>query len=75
LNLKKLHAYIKDDDDVTIGQLRDYFLDVLARMVEDDETRDKIDTQSRDYELLRGDSFSNKMLNKTLNYLAQVSAL
>jgi hypothetical protein len=34
---------------------------VLTRMVEDGETRDKIDAQSWDYEFLRGNAFSNKM--------------
>jgi hypothetical protein len=70
LNLGKLYACIKDDDGVIVGHLRDYFLDVLARMAEDDETRDKIDAQSRDYELLRGDSFSNKMANQNLELLS-----
>jgi hypothetical protein len=66
LNPGKLHAYIKDDDDFTVGQLRGYFLDVLARMVEDGETQDKIDVQSRDYEFLRGNAFSNKMAIQNL---------
>jgi hypothetical protein len=70
LNPGKLHAYIKDDDDSTVGQLRGYFLDVLARMVEDGETRDKIDAQSRDYEFLRGDAFSNKMAIQNLESLS-----
>jgi hypothetical protein len=39
LNPKKLHPLIIDND-TTVGQLRDYFLYVLARMVNDEETRD-----------------------------------
>jgi hypothetical protein len=61
LNPRKLHGYIKDDDDFIVGRLRGCFLDVLTRMVEDGETRDKIDAQSWDYEFLRGNAFSNKM--------------
>jgi hypothetical protein len=34
---------------------------VLAKMVEDDETRNKIDAQARDYELFRGTALSNKI--------------
>jgi hypothetical protein len=70
LNPGKLHAYIKDDDDSTVGQLSGCFLDVLARMVEDGETRDKIDAQSTDYEFLRGDAFSNKMAIQNLESLS-----
>jgi hypothetical protein len=70
LNPGKLHAYIKDDDDSIVGQLRGCFLDVLARMVEDGETRDKIDAQSRDYEFLRGNAFSNKMAIQILESIS-----
>ena len=70
LNPGKLHALIKDDDDITVGQLRGCFLDVLARMVEDEETRDKIDAQSRDYELLRGNTFSNILAKQNLESLS-----
>lgn len=34
---------------------------MLAKMVEDDETRNKIDAQARDYELFRGTALSNKI--------------
>ncbi|KAG2564437.1 uncharacterized protein LOC120681668 [Panicum virgatum] len=61
LNPGKLHPLIRDDDDATVGQLRGCFLDVLARMVEDEDTRDKINAQAMDYEYLRGNAFSNKM--------------
>jgi hypothetical protein len=66
LNPEKLHGYIKYDDDFTVEQLRGCFLDMLARMVEDDETQDKIDAQSRDYEFSRGNAFSNKMAIRNL---------
>jgi hypothetical protein len=63
LNPGKLHPLIRNNDDATIGQLRGCFLDVLGRMVDDDETRDKINSQAMDYdfEYLRGAVFSNKM--------------
>ena len=61
LNPGKLHPLIRDDDDATVRQLRGCFLDVLARMVEDEDTRDKINAQAMDYEYLRGNDFSNKM--------------
>lgn len=66
LNPGKLHPLIRDDDDATVGQLRGCFLDVLARMVDDEETRAKIDAQSLDYEALRGEAFSNKMAKNNL---------
>jgi hypothetical protein len=39
---------------------------VLARMVHDEETRDKINSQALDYEYLRGVVFSNKMAKNNL---------
>jgi hypothetical protein len=66
LNPGKLHPLIRDDDDATVVQLRGCFLDVLARLVDDEETRDKIDAQSLDYEALRGEAFSNKMAKNNL---------
>jgi len=53
-------------DDATVGQLRGYFLDVLGRMMEDEEIRSKIDAQSLDYDGLRGDAFSNKIAKQNL---------
>ncbi|WVZ58925.1 hypothetical protein U9M48_009143 [Paspalum notatum var. saurae] len=70
LNPGKLHPLIREDDDATVGQLRGCFLDVLARMVDDQETRDKIDAQSLDYEALRGEAFSNKMAKKNLETMS-----
>jgi hypothetical protein len=66
LNPEKLHPLIRNDDDATVGQLRDYFLDVLARMVDDEETRDKINSLALHYEYLRGVAFSNKMAKYNL---------
>jgi hypothetical protein len=66
LDPRKNSCLHKDDDDFTVGQLRGCFLDVFARMMEDDETRDKIDAQSRDYEFLRGNAFSNKLAIQNL---------
>jgi hypothetical protein len=66
LNPGKLHPLIRDSDDETVGQLRGCFLDVLARMVEDQESRDKIDSQSLDYEALRVAAFSNELAIKNL---------
>jgi len=69
LNLGRLHSLIQANDDATVGQLRGCFLDVLGRMVEDEEIRSKIDAQSLDYEGLRGDAFSNKMAKQNLQNL------
>ncbi|RLN00200.1 hypothetical protein C2845_PM06G27300 [Panicum miliaceum] len=66
LNPGKLHPLIQNHEDATVGQLRGCFLDVLGRMVEDEETRSKIDAQSLDYEALRGDAFSNKLAKQNL---------
>jgi len=56
LNPGKLHPLIRDNEDAVVGQLRGSFHDMLARMVEDEELRDKIDAQSLDYEALAGKS-------------------
>ncbi|CAD6202927.1 unnamed protein product [Miscanthus lutarioriparius] len=69
LNPERLHSLIQANDDATVGQLRGCFLDVLGRMVEDEEIRSKIDAQSLDYEGLRGDAFSNKMAKQNLQNL------
>ena len=70
LNPGKLHPLIRDNEDAVVGQLRGSFHDMLARMVEDEELRDKIDAQSLDYEALRGDAFSNKMAKQNLEKLS-----
>ncbi|CAN6248725.1 unnamed protein product [Urochloa humidicola] len=70
LNPGKLHPLIRDNKDEIVGQLRGSFLDVLGKMVEDEELRDKIDAQSLDYEALRGDAFSNKMAKQNLEKLS-----
>jgi len=70
LNPGKLHPLLKKDDDATVGQLRGCFLDVLSRMVEDEETRSKINAQAMDYEYLRGDAFSNKMAIQNLESMS-----
>ena len=70
LNLGKLHPLLKKNDDATVGQLRGCFLDVLSRMVEDEETRSKINAQAMDYEYLRGDAFSNKMAIQNLESMS-----
>ncbi|CAD6213230.1 unnamed protein product [Miscanthus lutarioriparius] len=69
LNPGRLHSLIQANDDATVGQLRGRFLDVLGRMVEDEEIRSKIDAQSLDYEGLRGDAFSNKLAKQNLQNL------
>ena len=69
LNPGRLYSLIQANDDATVGQLRGCFLDVLGRMVEDEEIRSKIDAQSLDYEGLRGDAFSNKMAKQNLQNL------
>jgi hypothetical protein len=66
LNLGRLHSLIQANDDAIVGQLRGCFLDVLERLVEDEEIRNKIDAQSLDYEGLRGDAFSNKLAKQNL---------
>ena len=66
---RKTAFYHTSYDDATVGQLRGCFLDVLGRMVEDEEIRNKIDAQSLDYEGLRGDAFSNKLAKQNLQNL------
>ncbi|XP_039851752.1 uncharacterized protein LOC120710157 [Panicum virgatum] len=66
LNPGKLHLLIRDHEDATVGQQKGCFLDVLGRIVEDEETRSKIDAQSLDYDALRGDAFSNKLAKQNL---------
>ncbi|XP_066323694.1 uncharacterized protein [Miscanthus floridulus] len=69
LNPGRLHSLIQANDDAIVGLLRGCFLDVLGKMVEDEEIRSKIDAQSLDYEGLRGDAFSNKMAKQNLHNL------
>jgi len=66
LNPGKFHPIVAANDDAAVGDLRGSFLDVLGRMVEDEETRKKIDAQATDYEKLRGPAFSNKMAIQNL---------
>jgi hypothetical protein len=70
LNPGKLHALLRDDDDATVGELRGSFLDVLARMVHDQEIKDKINGHSLDYEALRGPAFSNELATKNLETIS-----
>ena len=60
LNPGKLHPLVAANA-AAVGDLKGSFLHVLGRMVEDEETRKKIDAQANDYEKLRGPAFSNKM--------------
>jgi uncharacterized protein YaaR (DUF327 family) len=66
LNPGKFHPLVAKNDDATIGHLKGCFLDVLGRMVQDEETRNKIDAQAMDYEKLRGAAFSNKLAIQNL---------
>lgn len=66
LNPGKLQPLIEDNDDATVGQLTGSFIDVLDRMVEDKDTRDKIHAQSLDYEALRGEVFSKKSAKENI---------
>jgi len=66
LNPGKFHPIVAANDDAAVGDLRGSFLDVIGRMVEDEETRKKIDAQATDYEKLRGPAFSNKMAIQNL---------
>jgi hypothetical protein len=70
LNPGKLHALLRDDDDATVGKLRGSFLDVLARMVQDQEIKDKINDHSLDYEDLRGAAFSNELATRNLETIS-----
>ncbi|CAN6252999.1 unnamed protein product, partial [Urochloa humidicola] len=66
LNPGKFHPLVAKNDDATIGHLKGCFLDVLGRMAQDEETRNKIDVQAMDYEKLRGPAFSNKLAIQNL---------
>ena len=70
LNPGKIQPLIKDNDDATVGQLRGSFIDVLDRMVEDKDTRDKIHAQSLDYEALRGEVFSKKSAKENIESMS-----
>jgi hypothetical protein len=70
LNPGKLHPLIEKNDDATVGQLRGSFIDVLDRMVEDKDTRDKILAQSLDYEALRGEVFSKKSAKENMDSMS-----
>lgn len=61
LNLGKFFPIQKKNDDAYVGELRGCFTDVLLKMVEDADLRNKIDKQVILYEDQRGDVFSNKM--------------
>ena len=67
LNPGKLHALLRDDEDVIVGKLRGSFLDVLARMEQDQDIIQKINDHSLDYEALRGPAFSNQLAIKNLD--------
>jgi len=60
LNPGKYFKIVDSGDDALVGELRSCFNDVLARMVLDTETRNKIDAQSVLYEDRRG-TFANVM--------------
>jgi hypothetical protein len=60
LNPGKFFPIVDSGDDALVGELRSCFNDVLAKMVIDVETRDKIDAQSVSYEGRRG-TFANVM--------------
>nr|XP_034569689.1 uncharacterized protein LOC117834177 isoform X2 [Setaria viridis] len=70
LNPRKLHPLIKDKDDAIAGQLRGCFIDVLDRMVEDKDTRDKIHAQSLEYEALRVEAFSKKSAKENMESMS-----
>jgi hypothetical protein len=70
LNPGKMHSLIRNNDDATIGKLRGSFIDVLDRMVEDKDTRDKIHAQSLDYEALRGEAFSKKSAKENIESMS-----
>lgn len=66
LNPGKFFAIQKSGDDTYVGELRSCFNDVLARMVQDENIRNKIDEQAMHYEDQRGDVFSNKLAIQNL---------
>ena len=65
LNPGKFYTIQKENDEY-VGHLRGCFNDVLARMVEDESIRNKIDQQSMLYEDQRGDIFKNCMALQTM---------
>jgi hypothetical protein len=60
LNPGKYFPIVESGDDALIGELRSCFNDVLAKMVLDVNTRNKIDAQAVLYEGKRG-AFANVM--------------
>ncbi|KAK3132459.1 hypothetical protein QOZ80_6AG0522000 [Eleusine coracana subsp. coracana] len=66
LNPGKFFSLVKANNDETVGQLRGCFLEVLGRMIEDGETRTRINRQAIEYEEQRGDAFSNKMAKESI---------
>ncbi|CAD6236042.1 unnamed protein product [Miscanthus lutarioriparius] len=65
LNPGNFFPLIKANDDVTVGQLRGCFIEVLGRMIPDVETQMKINRQAIEYEEQRGEAFSNKMAKES----------
>ncbi|CAD6272438.1 unnamed protein product [Miscanthus lutarioriparius] len=65
LNPGKNFPLIKANDDVTVGQLRGCFIEVLGRMIPDVETQMKINRQAIEYEEQREEAFSNKMAKES----------
>ncbi|XP_062231077.1 uncharacterized protein LOC133928660 [Phragmites australis] len=65
LNPGKFYAIQKENDEY-VGHLRGCFNDVLARMVEDETLRNKIEEQSMLYEDQRGGIFKNCMALQTM---------
>ncbi|XP_062191215.1 uncharacterized protein LOC133895012 [Phragmites australis] len=65
LNPEKFYA-IQKENDKYVGHLRGCFNDVLARMVEDETLRNKIEEQSMLYEDQRGGIFKNCMALQTM---------
>ncbi|CAD6334361.1 unnamed protein product [Miscanthus lutarioriparius] len=65
LNPGKFFPLIKANDDVTVGQLRGCFIEVLGRMIPDVETQMKINRQAIEYEEQHGEAFSNKMAKES----------
>ena len=65
LNPGNFFPLIKANDDVTVGQLRGCFIEVLGRMIPNVETQMKINRQAIEYEEQRGEAFSNKMAKES----------
>ena len=66
LNPGKFFAIQKSGDDKYVGELRGCFNDVLGKMIQDENIRNKIDEQAMNYEDQRGDIFSSKMAIQNL---------